>query len=256
MQVQNVSFMRFRGPKALNDRHQKSGAPAGVVLDPGILLLELFRLLLYSVGRLSQTQRGGEAAVIFPAIRQGFQCRLTRSTSSAARPSRCLLFCFFLLIPFVLGSAQEKKGCGEVFDREALRRVRTACVDTSYLEGADALAIKDFVARENQPRQLLSQIPWKLTDQCAAADAVIRVYFAQSELLNREEGHLLRGGLPTITYSEQVIQAVLLIYDRASVRVLYRTEGHNKGTNRAALLKGPFLRLVKDLKGANRLTVP
>ena len=143
-----------------------------------------------------------------------------------------------------------------MFDREALHRVRTACVDTSYLEGADALAIKDFVARENQPSELLRQIPWKLTDQCAVADVVIRVYFAQSDLQNREEGNLLRGGLPTITYSEQVMQAVLLIYDRASVGVLYRTEGHNKGTNRAALLKGPFSRLVKDLKGANLLTVP
>jgi hypothetical protein len=29
MQVQNVSFMGFRGPKALKDRHQKTGACAG-----------------------------------------------------------------------------------------------------------------------------------------------------------------------------------------------------------------------------------
>jgi len=195
--------------------------------------------------------------VIFPAIRQGFQCRLARWTPSSARPSRWLLFCFLFLIPFVLGSAQEeKKGFGEVFDREALRRVRTACVDTSYLEEADALDIKDFVAREYQPGQLLSQIPWNLTDQCAAADAVIRVYFTQSELLTREEGNLLRGGVPTVTFSEQVIQAVLFIYDPASVRVLFRTEGQDKGTKRAALLKDPFSRLVKDLKRAKLLTVP
>jgi hypothetical protein len=62
--------------------------------------------------------------------------------------------------------------------------------------------------------------------------------------------------VPTVTFSEQVIQAVLFIYDPASVRVLFRTEGQDKGTKRAALLKDPFSRLVKDLKRAKLLTVP
>jgi hypothetical protein len=194
--------------------------------------------------------------LIYPAIRQGFQCLLAHGTPSRARVSNCLLFCFLLLIPFALGLAQEKKSRGEVFDREALLRAKTACVDTSYLEEAQALDIKRFVAKENQPGQLLRQIPWELTDQCAAADAVIRVYFTQSERVTKEAGNLLRGGAPSATFSEQVIQVVLLIYDRASVRMLYRTEGQDKGTNRAALLKGPFARLVKDLKRAPSLTVP
>jgi hypothetical protein len=51
--------------------------------------------------------------------------------------------------------------------------------------------------------------------------------------------------------NEQVTQVVLLIYDRASVRVLYRTEGQGAGKNRGALLKGPFSRLVKDMKALN-----
>lgn len=193
-----------------------------------------------------------------PAILPRSQHWPARRPRSGTRRSRCLLFSFLFLLPFVSGSAQDKKGCGEVFDREALCRVRTACVDTSYLEKADALAITEFVAKENQPRQLLSEIPWKFSDQCPTADAVIKVYFTEAELLTRESGNPLREGTPTITFSEQLVQAVLLIYDRASVRVLYRyrSAGREKGSKRAVLLKDPFSRLVRDLKRANLLTEP
>ncbi len=203
-------------------------------------------------------RRGGEAAVKSPAIRPRSQRGPPRGPRSGVRLYRRLLFPILFLLPFVSGSAQDKKGCGEVFDREALRRVRTACVDTSYLEKADALAVTEFVAKENQPRQLLSQVPWKLSDQCPAADAVIRVYFTEAELLTRESGNPLHGGASTVTFSEQLVQTVLLIYDRASVRVLYRyrSEGREKGNKRAVLLKDPFFRLVKDLKSANLLTEP
>ena len=190
--------------------------------------------------------------MIFGPIRQEFQCPLVGWTPSIGLPSRCFLFCFLLLISFVHGSAQEKKACGELFDREAVRRVRTACVDTSYLGEGEALEIKKFVARESKPGHLLRRMPWELTDQCAAADAVIRVYFAQSESIVQRTD--LGGGVTSASFFEQVMQVVLLIYDRASVRILYRTEGRDKGTNRTGLLKGPFSRLVKDLKGAQSLT--
>jgi hypothetical protein len=201
---------------------------------------------------------GSRGVVKSPAIRPRSQHWPARRPRSGTRHSRCLLFYFLFLLPFVLGSAQDRKGCGEVFDRKALSRVRTACVDTSYLEQADARAVTEFVAKENQPRQLLSEIPWKLSDQCPAADAVIRVYFTEVELFGRESGNPLRGGAPAVTFSEQLVQTVLLIYDRASVRVLYRyrSEGRERGNKRAVLLKDPFSRLVKDLKRVNLLTEP
>jgi hypothetical protein len=158
------------------------------------------------------------------------------------------------VISFVHGSAQEKKACGELFDREAVRWVRTACVDTSYLAEGEALEIKQFVAKESRPGHLLRRMPWELTDQCAAADAVIRAYFAQTVLLNLspDVGSCsdldLYRRLTCSSFSEQGIQVVLLVYDRASVRRLYRTEGRYKGTNRTALLKGLFSKLVKDLR--------
>jgi hypothetical protein len=186
--------------------------------------------------------------VIFGPIRQEFRCRLVGWTPSIALPSRCFLFCFLLLISFVHGSAQEKKACGELFDREALRRVRTFCVDTSYLQEGEASDIKKFVARENQPGQLLRRLTWEFTDQCAAADAVIRVYFAQSVHLTQEPGDELHGGVGSFSLPVPVIQVVLLIYDRASVRLLYRTEDNDLETKRMIFLKGPFSRLVKDVE--------
>jgi hypothetical protein len=127
-------------------------------------------------------------------------------------------------------------------------------VDTSYLEAGVALDVKTFVAKENQPGQLLTRLSWKITEDCAGADALIRVYFAPSERHVALANDALpgqrapSGQMAPLEENEQVTQVVLLIYDRASVRVLYRTEGHGARKNRGALLKGPFSRLVKDMK--------
>jgi hypothetical protein len=104
------------------------------------------------------------------------------------------------------------------------------------------------VARENQPGQLLRRLTWEFTEQCAAADAVIRVYFAQSVHLTQEPGDELHGGVGSFSLPVPVIQVVLLIYDRASVRLLYRTEDNDLETKRMIFLKGPFSRLVKDVE--------
>jgi hypothetical protein len=121
-------------------------------------------------------------------------------------------------------------------------------VDTSYLEAGVASDIKTFVARENQPGRLLRRLNWQLADQCAAADAVIRIYFAHSERYITVTNKDPSGGVTSSDSIETVTQVVLLVYDRASVRLLYRTEVKDHAANRVALLKGPFSRLVKDIK--------
>ena len=192
----------------------------------------------------------------FVPIRPEFRCRRFGRFSSTALPFLSLL----LLISFVRGSAQVNKVCGKPFAREVLPRVRTYCVDTSYLQDAEASDVKTLVERENRPGQLLRRLIWELTDQCAAADAVIRVYFAETghvvhiQRADAPLTELNRAGQGTVY--EQQIQAVLLIYDRASVRILYRTEGRYLGQKRKTMLKGLFSSLVKDLKGAQSLTVP
>jgi hypothetical protein len=200
-----------------------------------------------------------EAAVIFGPIRQEFQCRLVGWTPSIGLPSRCFLFCFLLLISFVHASAQEKKAWGEVFDREALGWVKTVCVDTSDLEGEEGGEVKEFVAKESQPGHLLRRMPWELTDQCAGADAVIRMYFSQATIKHTTampcSDQFLTGCGKTAVSFEQGVLTVLLIYDRASVRVLYRTEGRGERTKRLAL-KGSFTELAKDLKRAQLSTAP
>jgi hypothetical protein len=153
-------------------------------------------------------------------------------------------------VPFLRGSSLQNGACGELFNPQALRHLKTLCVDTSYLEAGLAFDVKTFVARENQPGQLLGRLSWKITEDCAGADAVIRVYFAPSErhVTLGITSDVLAGERAPLEDYEQVTQVVLLIYDRASVRVLYRTEGQGQGKNREALLKGPFSRLVKDMK--------
>ena len=121
-------------------------------------------------------------------------------------------------------------------------------MDTSYLQAEVASDIKTFVAKENQPRRLLKHLNWQLVDQCAAADAVIRIYFAHSESYLTVANKDQRGGTTSSDSVETVTQVVLLVYDRASVRLLYRTEVKDRAANRVALLKSPFSKLVKDVK--------
>jgi len=174
--------------------------------------------------------------------------------SNFGQLSFCALLCCLFLVHFLRGSSLQNGACGELFSPQALRHLKTLCVDTSYLEAGAAFDVKAFVARENQPGRLLSRLGWRITEDCAGADALIRVYFAPSErrvaLTNdaRPGQRAPSGQTAPLEENEPVTQVVLLIYDRASVRVLYRTEGQGTGKNRAGLLKGPFSKLVKDMK--------
>ncbi len=197
--------------------------------------------------------------MIFSSIRQEFQCWVASGARSISPPSRSFLFSILLVSTLVHGSALDKRVCGELFNREALRRVKAACIDTSYLGEAEALDIRNFVAKESQPGHLLRRMPWDLSDDCAAPDAVIRVYFTQAEVIaNRTEvsspcnvSLFLCSGSRSVL---QGIQIVLLIYDRASVRILYRTQAQYNGAKRKTMLRGSFSRLVKDLKGVQSLS--
>lgn len=168
--------------------------------------------------------------------------------------SCCALLCSLLLAHFLRGSSLQNGACGELFNPQALRHLKTLCVDTSYLQAGEAFDVKRFLARENQPGRLLKRLSWKITEDCAGADALITVYFAPSERHVALTNDALpgqrapSGQTAPLEENEQVTQVVLLIYDRASVRMLYRTEGQGQGKNRGALLKGPFSRLVKDMK--------
>ena len=115
--------------------------------------------------------------------------------------------------------------------------------------------IKKFLAKESEPGKLLKSLTWELTDQCATADAVIRVYFAQTTRLTEMRD---RPGdcHPAVALDVPATQVVLLVYDRASVRLLYRTEvqRHSDRTD-VLLLKVTFARLARDLRRTRGLTV-
>jgi len=136
---------------------------------------------------------------------------------------------------------------GQVLDRDALAQVRTFCVDTSRLERSDEESVKEFLARQGQPKKLLARLPWKLIGDCTAADAVARVYFAPANLDMQEEGLL-----SSQSNSRQVFQPVLVIYDKASIRLFYRAEGQVLRGKREDLLASPFSMLLKDVKAVDR----
>jgi hypothetical protein len=181
--------------------------------------------------------------------RRSWQAPIAGLSSFALLP-----FCVLLVLftPPALGATAKCNLCAVPLDAAALGRVRTFCVDTSNLEPGLASAVTALVAERNHRHSALKRMPWTFTDQCAVADAVIRMYSTTNELHVREEqvagpgpGEL--GG--EVTYPKVVelaTKVVLLVYDRPSLRVLYRTDVESPRKNPAVLLRRPFQRLVKE----------
>lgn len=163
------------------------------------------------------------------------------------------LLCCFLLSPLHHSYGVETQRCGDWFNADALRGIKTVCVDTSYLESAVASDVKTFVDRESQPGHLLTHMSWRIAENCTAVDAIIRVYFVESE--RQSTAGALKSGFPlgsSVNIWQPGTQVVLLIYDRPSVRLLYRTEFLGPEAHHAALLRVPFSKLVRDVRSLER----
>lgn len=140
-------------------------------------------------------------------------------------------------------------GRGEVFDPEALKQTKTYCVDLSHMESSQAAGVKEFLAKESEPKKLLSRLPWQLVDDCTKADAVARIYFARVDVREEMSAPNLAGSPVSFRQSRQ---PVLLLYDKASIRLFYRAEGQILGRKAEDVIGSPFAMLVKDLKKINR----
>jgi hypothetical protein len=150
------------------------------------------------------------------------------------------------LNPSTTKGSSRASGRGEVFDREALRQAKSFCVDAGHLEGPEADEVKEFVEEEGKPGKLLSRLPWRLIDDCAKADAVARIYFAPVEVTDVTEDK--GSGIQKKSPPRQFSQPVLLIYDKASIRLFYRAEGLIASGDSMKIMASPFSMLIKDLK--------
>lgn len=158
-------------------------------------------------------------------------------------------------IPSPLNSATTKGASpawqrGEVYDRGALRQAKNFCVDARHIEGPQADEVREFVEKEGKPGKLLSRLPWRLIDDCTKADAVARIYFAPVEVTDVTEDK--GSGVKKASQSRQFSQPVLLIYDKASIRLFYRAEGLIAYGDPMKIIASPFSMLVRDLKAKDR----
>ena len=133
-----------------------------------------------------------------------------------------------------------------VFDIDALNHTQSYCLDVKHLRDIEAADFQNFLAKEGQPGKVLSLLPWKLRDDCAKADAVARVYFTSVESSKRREQDARRDaamfGFP------RGRRPVLLIYDRASIRLYYRAEGPDTRGDPLSALTKLFSGLLEDLQ--------
>ena len=196
---------------------------------------------------------GIAATLAGPTMSSGASSRDASSrrgrSARAALPARCILLAFLLLIPLARGSALHDRACGELYDPTSLGRLRTVCVDTSYLEAATASELREFMARERQPGRFLARMSWHFTDPCEGADAILRVYSALGTHHVSKPSWTVNpnASVPSVDYDEPISQVVLLVYDRASVRLLYRTESQGRGKSGEAAFVPVFSKLVKDV---------
>ena len=143
-----------------------------------------------------------------------------------------------------------RSGRGKVFDRDGLRQTRSYCVDVSSLEGSDAAEVREFLAADSGPKKLLTRLPWRLMNDCTQADAVARIYFTPATVTEVLTNH--ESGLKQVSASGERSYAVLLVYDKASVRLFYRAEGSVSHGDPTKVLGSPFSMLLKDLKTVTR----
>jgi hypothetical protein len=156
-------------------------------------------------------------------------------------------------LPQAIGSPQPDSntpsGRGEVFDPDALKHTKSFCLDLNHIDDSEAAGVKEFLAKENQPKKLLGRLPWQLVDDCTKADAVARIYFARADVSEDMSGP---GVVSTAVRIRHGLQSVLLLYDKASIRLFYRAQGQVLARNEEDALRVPFSTLVKDLKKIDR----
>ncbi len=122
-------------------------------------------------------------------------------------------------------------------------------MDLNHMESSQAAEVKEFLAKESGPKKLLGHLPWQLVDDCAKADAVARIHFSRIHVLEEMPGPVAAGTAVSVRRGSQ---SVLLLYDKASIRLFYRAESQVlDGTTKDAL-RSPFAMLVKDMKKVNR----
>jgi hypothetical protein len=145
----------------------------------------------------------------------------------------------------------------EVFDPNALAHIKSFCVDSRNLEGWQADEVREFLAKNSQPKKLLGRLHWQLTDDCNEADAVARIYFAPVNI----EDVAREYSLSSPPRFQQGYQPVLLLYDKASIRLFYLaacpqayppSEGQVRYRNTVDGLRSVFSMLLKDLKRVDR----
>ena len=140
-------------------------------------------------------------------------------------------------------------GRGEIFDSDALKHTKTFCVDTDHMESSEAATVKEFVAKESEPKKLLGRLPWQLVDDCTKADAVARIHFASIHVLEEMPG---AAAASTAVSVRRGSQCVLLLFDKASIRLFYRAQNQVFDGTAKDALRSPFAMLVKDMKKMNR----
>jgi len=133
----------------------------------------------------------------------------------------------------------------EIIDRGALAETKTFCVDQRNLEDWQAADVKEFLTEASEPGEVLNRLPWQLVGDCRKADAVARIYFVPAGLREEWAAASPAGSPATFRKSSQ---PVLLLYDKASIRLFYRAEGEVFRGSPVKGLAGPFATLAKDLK--------
>ena len=143
-------------------------------------------------------------------------------------------------------TAQTPPRRGEIFDGEALRHIATFCIDTSHLSGSEAADVKESLARQGQSKKVSKRLSWKLINDCSQADAVARVYYLGAAVRQVvSPGPTLDGPRPTV---RQEADPVLVIYDKAALRLYYRAEGRPIHRDARDPLAEPLAMLAKDLR--------
>jgi hypothetical protein len=146
-----------------------------------------------------------------------------------------------------------RKASGEILDPQGFKSVHTYCIDVRDLSPHYAQMVKSFFNEQDKPNSLVSEMPWKLVNDCSQADAIMTFKFLETSEIEQASGGgsasagavaPLEGG----TVQQTWFEVTAVVTDRASQKEVYQVQGFRAPGRGERAMEKTFKALAKDVK--------
>jgi hypothetical protein len=142
-----------------------------------------------------------------------------------------------------------KKSSGQILDEQGFRNVQTVCAEVEDIGPRYATMVQTFLKSQDNPKSLVSRLPWKIVPDCSQADAVMRFKFSEtSEPSNATAGGSIYAGGSMGTVNTTWFQVTAVVTARSTQKEIYEVQGARAPERGEKAVENTFKVLAKDLR--------